>query len=300
MTGLPNNHRDFDLPIAGILHTDCPHYYRFSEPGESEEDFASRCAANLEKMILDEGPDTVAAFIAEPVMGAGGVIVPPATYFEKMQAVLKKYDALMIADEVICGFGRTGNTWGSQTFGITPDMMSMAKQLSSAYLPISAVMVSEPIYDAIVDESAKISVFAHGFTYSGHPVPAAVALETLKIYEERNLFDYVREIAPHFQEGLRRFSDHPRVGEVRGVGLMGALELVKDKDTKEAFDLGDGVGNAFVACAQENGLLTRAAVDSATFCPPMIISVDEIDEMFRRCAKTLDDLEGVLAERHLI
>ena len=300
LTGLPNNHRDFDLPIAGILHTDCPHHYRYAEPGESEEDFSSRCAANLEKMILDEGPETVAAFIAEPVMGAGGVIVPPATYFEKMQAVLKKYDVLMIVDEVICGFGRTGNTWGSQTFAITPDMMTMAKQLSSAYLPISAVMVSEPIYDAIVDESEKISVFAHGFTYSGHPVPAAVALETLKIYEERNIFEYVREIAPHFQEGLRRFADHPRVGEVRGVGLMGALELVKDKDTKEAFDPGDGVGNAFVACAQENGLLTRAAVDSATFSPPMIISVDEIDEMFRRCVKTLDDLEGVLAERHLI
>lgn len=300
LTGLPNNHRDFDLPIAGILHTDCPHYYRFGTPGESEEDFASRCAANLEKMILDEGPETVAAFIAEPVMGAGGVIVPPATYFEKVQAILKKYDILMIADEVICGFGRTGNTWGSQTFAITPDIMTMAKQLSSAFLPISAVMVSEPIYDAIVDESEKISVFAHGFTYSGHPVAAAVALETLKIYEERNLFEYVREIAPRFREGIERFADHPLVGEVRCVGLVGALELVKDKDTKEPFDPADGVGNAFVACAQENGLLTRAMVDSAAFCPPMIITEDEIDEMFHRCAKTLDDLEGVLAARHVI
>ena len=185
LTGLPNNHRDFDLPIKNIVHTDCPHHYRFARDGESEEAFATRCADNLEKLILEEGPDTVAAFFAEPIMGAGGVIVPPATYFEKVQAVVRKYDLLFLADEVICGFGRTGNMWGCQTFDLKPDMITVAKALSSAYLPISGLMVSEDIYQAMVTESDKIGIFAHGFTYSGHPVPAAVALEALRLYEER-------------------------------------------------------------------------------------------------------------------
>src|SRR5690606_37893296 len=176
LTGLPANHTDFDLPIANILHTDCPHHYRFAEPGETEVEFATRLAGNLERMILDEGPDTVAAFIAEPVMGAGGVLLPPATYFEEVQAVLAKYDVLFIADEVICGFGRTGNAWGSQTYDLRPDTISCAKALSSAYLPVGAVMINEPIYQAMLDESRKIGTFGHGYTYSGHPVGAAVAL----------------------------------------------------------------------------------------------------------------------------
>src|SRR5277367_6449499 len=179
LTGLPNNHRDFDLPIANILHIDCPHYYRYQEAGETEEQFASRLADNLEKLILTEGPDTIAAMIAEPVMGAGGVLVPPKTYFEKIQKVLKKYDILLIADEVICGFGRTGNMFGTETFGLKPDMMVVAKALSSAYLPISGVLMTDKIYQALVAESEKIGTFGHGYTYSAHPVPAAVALETL-------------------------------------------------------------------------------------------------------------------------
>ncbi|MDP6926964.1 MAG: aminotransferase, partial [Rhodospirillales bacterium] len=187
LTGLPNNQRDFDLPIERILHTDCPHFYRFGADSEREEEFATRCAENLENMILEEGPETVAAFFAEPVMGAGGVLVPPLTYFEKIQKVLKKYDILLLADEVICGFGRTGNMFGSETFGIKPDMITIAKALSSGYLPISALMISEDIFQLMVKESEKIGVFGHGFTYGGHPVPAAVALETLKIYEETDI-----------------------------------------------------------------------------------------------------------------
>jgi 4-aminobutyrate--pyruvate transaminase len=180
LTGLAANHRDFDLPLDGMLHTDCPHHYRCAHPGESEEAFASRLATNLEALILAEGPETVAAMFAEPVMGAGGVIVPPKDYFAKIQQVLKRYDVLLVADEVICGFGRTGDDWGSRTFALEPDILTCAKALSSGYVPISAVMISEPIWQAMVAESDKIGMFGHGFTYSGHPVAAAVALETLK------------------------------------------------------------------------------------------------------------------------
>ncbi|MDP6121834.1 MAG: aspartate aminotransferase family protein [Rhodospirillales bacterium] len=299
LTGLPNNHRDFDLPLPGILHTDCPHYYRFGEAGESEEDFANRCAANLEKMILDEAPETVAAFIAEPVMGGGGVIVPPATYFEKMQTVLKKYDVLMVADEVICGFGRTGNVWGCQTFGIEPDIMTMAKALTSAYLPMSAVMITDDIYQGLVDESEKIGTFAHGFTYSGHPVPAAVALETLKIYEERDILGHVRKVAPVFQDGLAQFADHPMVGEVRGIGLIGAIELVKNKETGEPFDPADGVGAYLMDRLVEHGLLSRVIGETMAFAPPLVVTPDEIGEMLGLFTRALDDTEAMARQRGL-
>lgn len=299
LTGLPTNHIDFDLPIANILHTDCPHHYRFGQEGESEEDFASRMAANLEKLILDEGPDTVAAFIAEPVQGAGGVIVPPATYFEKVQAVLKKYDVLFIADEVITGFGRTGNMFGTETFRLQPDIMTVAKQLSSAYLPIAAVLINDKIYQAIRDNSGRIGTFGHGFTYSGHPVSAAVALETLKIYEERDILSHVRALAPVFQAGLRRFADHPLVGEVRGIGLVGAIELVKDKATKEPFDPKQGVAMKTVSFAQEHGVILRAILDSIAFCPPLIATEAEIAEMFDRFGRALDDAAAWVQERGL-
>jgi 4-aminobutyrate---pyruvate transaminase len=289
LTGLPNNHRDFDLPIDNIRHADCPHHYRFAKPGESEEAFATRLADSLEAQILREDPETVAAFIAEPVMGAGGVIVPPKTYFEKIQAVLKKYDVLLIADEVICGFGRTGNMWGSETFGLKPDILTMAKALSSAYLPISATAISEELYQAFVAQSEKLGQFAHGFTYSGHPVCCAVAVETLKIYEERDIVAQVRKVAPRLQSGMRRFADHPLVGEVRGVGLIAAAELVRDKASKAPFDPKQAVGPLFAARAQEHGLIVRAMGDSIALCPPLIISGDEIDEMLRRFGQALDD-----------
>ncbi|MDJ0896680.1 MAG: aminotransferase, partial [Alphaproteobacteria bacterium] len=198
LTGLPMLHTDFDLPIAGILHTATPHHYREAWPGETEEEFASRLAGMLEAMIIEEGPDTVAAFIAEPIMGAGGVIVPPATYFPKIQAVCTKYDVLFIADEVICGFGRTGNVWGSQTFGIKPDLLSCAKQLSASYLPIAACLINEDVYQAMLDESRKVGTFGHGYTYSGHPVPAAVALKALELYETRGIYDHVKKVSPRF------------------------------------------------------------------------------------------------------
>jgi 4-aminobutyrate---pyruvate transaminase len=289
LSGLPRNHQDFDLPIANIRHSDCPHHYRYGKPGESEEAFASRVAESLDALIQREGPDTVAAFIAEPVQGAGGVIVPPETYFEKVQAVLKKHDVLLIADEVICGFARTGNMFGSETFGLKPDIMTMAKALSSSYQPISAVAIAEQIYDAFVRQSEKLGVFAHGYTYSAHPVCAAVALETLRIYEESKIVDHVRRIAPKFLDGVRRFSDHLLVGEVRGVGLMAGIELVKNKQTKESFDPKLGVGAAFMRHALERGMIVRAIGDTVALSPPLVITEAETADMLSRLEKTLED-----------
>ena len=288
LTGIPINHNGFDLPIANILHTDCPHHYRFGKTGESEEDFATRLADNLDRMIVAEGPDAVAAFIAEPVMGAGGVIVPPATYFGKIQAVLKKHDVLMIADEVICGFGRTGNFWGSQTFGIQPDILVCSKALSAGYLPISAILINETIYQGLVDESRKIGMFGHGFTQSGNPTCAAVALRNLELLEERNVLEHVRSVAPRFQSRLREFADHPLVGEARGIGLIGAVELVADKKSKASFDPAKKVGPFLTARAREQGLIFRFINEAAAFCPPLIIEETQIDEMIQRFALTLN------------
>ncbi len=291
LTGLPYNHRDFDLPIPNIGHVDCPHHYHFAEEGESEEDFASRLAANLEARILEEGPETVAAFIAEPIMGAGGVILPPKTYFQKIQPILKKYEILLIADEVICGFGRTGNMFGCDTFGIEPDMVTVAKALSSAYLPISALMVTDEIADAVSKNSGKIGTFGHGYTYSGHPAAVAVALETLAIYEERDIIGHVQEVGPHMQARLREFADHPLVGEVRGTGLIGAVEAVANKETRENFDASAGIGPKLMMAAQEHGVILRAAPgDTIAFSPPLIITKEEIDEMTARFGRALDDV----------
>ncbi len=290
LTGLPANHRDFDLPIPRILHAECPHHWRFAADGESEEAFATRLADSLEALILREGPETIAAMFAEPVMGAGGVIVPPATYFAKIQPILRRHDILLIADEVICGFGRTGEVWGSQTYGIRPDMITCAKALSSGYIPISALMISEAIWRAMLAESEKIGVFAHGFTYSGHPVAAVVALEALSIYEERNIVGHVRGVAPLLQEGLRRLQDHPLVGEARGVGLVGALELVEDKPSKAPYAATRGVGAYVSKRCEAHGLIVRViGGDIIALSPPLIIEAAEIEEMLARLERALED-----------
>jgi 4-aminobutyrate--pyruvate transaminase len=289
LTGLPVFHEDFDLPMARVLHTDCPHYWRNAEPGETEEEFATRLADSLEELIQREGPDTVAAFIAEPVMGAGGVLVPPRTYFEKSQAVLQRHDVAMIADEVICGFGRTGNWFGSQTFNIMPDSMTMAKAITSAYMPLGAITVSEPVYQALLDESRKLGVFAHGFTYSGHPVSCAVAVKTLEIYERMNIVRHVQNVSPVFQMRLKALDDHPLVGETRGVGLIGGVELVKNKATKESFDIRQGVGAKVVSLAEEEGLICRAVGgDSIAICPPLVIDGAEVNQLFDALGRALD------------
>jgi 4-aminobutyrate--pyruvate transaminase len=301
LTGLPNNHIDFDLPLPGILHTSCPHHYRFAEPGESEQDFSSRLAAELEEMILREGPDTVAAFIAEPVMGAGGAITPPEGYFEKINAILAKYDILFISDEVITGFGRTGEMFGTGTYGMAADSISLAKQITSAYFPLSAVMLNDKIYDVLVDQSRKIGVFGHGNTYAGHPVGCAIAVKTLEIYQRDKIVDHVKTVSPTFLRRLEKLIEHPLVGEARGVGLIGGVELVRDKQTKAQFEVKKGVGAKAVSFALQEGLITRAMGDRLAFCPPLIITEAEIEEMFDRCERALDKTldwakaEGLLA-----
>jgi len=292
LTGLAANHRAFDVPLPGFFHTMTPNYYGLGEPGESEEAFATRCADELEKLILAEGPDTVAAMWAEPVMGAGGVIVPPRGYFQKIQAVLRKYDVLLVADEVICGFWRTGNYWGSQTFGIEPDILVCAKALSSSYLPISAVMVNDRVFQGLATQSHEIGTFGHGFTYSGHPVAAAVAIETLKIYDETDIGGHVRQVGAHMQKELRRrFADHPLVGEVRGVGLIAAIELVADKASKAKFPLEAGISARWTKLNEAHGVITRAvAGEMLCFSPPLIITEAEVDEMLDRIGRALDEL----------
>ncbi len=300
LTGLAFAHDDFDLPIERILHADCPHHYRGAEPGESEEAFAARLAANLEQLILHEGPDTVAAFFAEPVMGAGGVIVPPVTYFDRVQPILKKYDILFVADEVICGFGRTGNMFGAQTFNLQPDIMTLAKALSAGYQPISANLLTGKLYDILLAQSDKLGIFGHGYTYSAHPVPAAVALETLKIYEERDIVGLVRRVGPRMLAGIHSYADHPLIGEARGIGLIGAVELVRDKATKQSFDPKAGIAAYLVRRAQHHGAILRNMPgDNVAFCPPLIINEAEIDEMIACFGKALDDTWSMVKEKGL-
>jgi len=295
VSGKPDMHADFGLPLPMMRHTECPYYYRGHEEGESEEDFATRMAKALDDLIVAEGPDTVAAFFAEPVMGAGGAVIPPRTYFEKIQAVLRKHDVLFVADEVICGFGRTGNWWGSDTFRLQPDMLTCAKALSAAYQPISAVLISEKVHQAMLAQSDKLGSFAHGYTHSGHPVTTAVALEVLKIYEELDINARSRRLGRRMLEGLQRFADHPLVGEVKGVGMIAGVELVKDKRTRAAFAPAGNAGTVADRIGRENGLVLRVIGDRLAFAPPLIISETEIDDMVARVGRTLDATHRELA-----
>ncbi|GAB2282494.1 Gamma aminobutyrate transaminase 3, chloroplastic [Dionaea muscipula] len=296
LSGLPALHQQFDLPAPFVLHTDCPHYWRYHLPGETEEEFATRLANNLENLILKQGPETIAAFIAEPVMGAGGVIVPPATYFEKIQAVVKKYDILFIADEVICAFGRLGEMFGCDKYKITPDLVSIAKALSSGYLPIGAVLVSPEVADVISSQSNKLGAFSHGFTYSGHPVSCAVALEALKIYKERNIVERVRSLTPQFQDGLKAFSESPIVGEIRGTGLILGTEFADNKSPTDPFPPEWGVGAYFGAQCQKHGMLVRVAGDNIMMCPPLTITKEELDELISSYGKAMKETEERVME----
>jgi 4-aminobutyrate--pyruvate transaminase len=276
LTGLPNNHRSFDLPLPQVLHTTSPHYRSQKKDGESEADFAKRCAQDLEDLILAEGPETIAAFFAEPVMGAGGVIVPPDGYWEAVQPVLEKYGILFVADEVICGFGRTGNMFGTETYNLQPDIMTLSKALSSSYQPISALLINDNVYQPIADESHKIGVLGHGYTGSGHPVAAAVALENLKIIEERDLVGNVRAMSPLFQKRLAGLAQNPLVVETRGIGLIGAAELHHEALADTPGALGARTNAVFL----EKGLISRNMLDAMAFCPPLIITENQINEMF--------------------
>ncbi len=299
LTGLPANHRSFDLPLDFVRFTDCPHYYLGAEAGESEEQYSARLAANLDALIEEEDPDTIAAMIAEPVMGAGGVIVPPKGYFEAIGKVLAKHGIALIADEVITGFGRTGAWFGSETFGLKPASMSVAKALSSAYLPISAMLLGGELAEAIEAESGKIGTLGHGFTYTGHPVAAAVALKTIELYQERDIIGHAARLAPQFQAHMQKLAEHPLVGEASGVGLIGGVELVADKKTKASFEASKAVALTVGAFAEAEGLIVRPLIgDRIALCPPLVIKPAEIDELFARFTRALDQgLDWVRREK---
>ena len=290
LTSLPVNNAHFDCPLEalGILRTDHAHYYHGAQNGETEEQFVDRITGNLEKMILEEGPETIAAFIAEPITGASGVIVPPKGYYEKVQAILNKYDIFFWADEVITGFGRTGNDFGSTTMGIKPDLMSFAKQMSSAYFPISAAVIRGDMYEAMIDQTAATGVFGHGYTYSGHPVGCAVALKVLEIYQRDNIFEKAAKTGEYMQQKMAAFKDHPLVGDIRGEGMIGAIELVANKDKHTPFATG-AVGGQIMKDCQDEGLIVRAvAGSSAAFCPPLVTTEAQIDEIFEKFGKALE------------
>jgi 4-aminobutyrate--pyruvate transaminase len=290
LTGLPANHSGFDLPLPYMKHTGCPHYYREGLPGESEEEFATRLAAELEQLILQEGPETVAAFIGEPVMGGGGVIIPPRTYWEKIQAVCHKYDLLIIADEVITGFGRLGKLFGSDVFGIEPDIMVLSKQLTSSYQPLAAVLLNKAVSAVIGRRSGELGIFGHGYTASGHPVATAVAIENLNIIEEKRLVENAARTGAVLQSALQELADHPLVGEVRGMGLMAGVELVADKTSRRPFDPRGSVGAAVYERAHDYGLILRCIQDTIAFCPPLIITPDEVRDMTGRFVDALNDV----------
>jgi 4-aminobutyrate---pyruvate transaminase len=300
LSGKPDMHAGFGLPFANFKHTEFPHYYRRHEPGESELEFSDRMAKALETLIEAEGPDTIAAFFAEPVMGAGGAILPPQGYFARVQEVLRKYNILFVADEVICGFARTGEMWGSQTFGIRPDMLTSAKALSAAMQPISAVLINDRIHEAMLAQSDKFGNFAHGFTYAGHPVAAAVALEVQKIYAEMDIVPRAKRLGAVLQATLGRLKGHPLVGDVRGVGLIFGMELMRDGGKRIAFDGALKVGARVEDAAMRHGLILRVVGDRLVFAPPLVIEASDIDQIGRRLEQALDDVahdlkrEGVL------
>ena len=280
MTGLPAQHKLFDLPANSFSHAMTPHFYREGLEGESEGDFVKRLTTNIEELINKEGADNIAAMIAEPLMGAGGVIVPPKGYFSSIQNILSKYNIPLIDDEVVCAFGRTGNMWGAETFDMKPSSITIAKALSAGFIPISAVIVPDHMYEPIKDASGDIGIFGHGYTYSGHPVACAVALKTLEIYERDNVFNHVNNISEYFQERAQRLLDLDYVGEVRGVGLICGIEMVSDKNTKSLFEPIWSAWKIIAKICQNNGLIVRAIGDVIALCPPLIISLEEIDELF--------------------
>jgi 4-aminobutyrate--pyruvate transaminase len=294
LSGKPDMHAGFGLPFAHFKHTEFPHYYRRHEEGETELEFSIRMAQALETLIKSEGPDTIAAFFAEPIMGAGGAILPPEGYFEKIQEVLRKYDILFVADEVICGFARTGEMWGSQTFAMRPDMLTSAKALSAAMQPISAVLINDRIHDAMLAQSDKFGNFAHGFTYAGHPVAAAVALEVQKIYAEMDIVARAKRLGPVLQSTLGALRSHPLVGDVRGIGLILGMELMRDGEKRIAFDSALKVGARVDAAATRHGLILRVVGDRLVFAPPLVIEAHEIEEIGERLQRALDDVAGDL------
>jgi L-2,4-diaminobutyrate transaminase len=295
LSGLPHMHRSFDLPLERFIHVDAPHYWRHAPEGLSELEYSALLAANLEERIVQEGPETVAAFIAEPIQGAAGVIPPPEGYFEAIVPILRKYDVLFIADEVICGFGRLGEWWGSDVYGLEPDLVSTAKGLTSGYIPMSACLISENVWEVLREGSSHYGPFAHGYTYSGHPVAAAAAMANLDIIEGEGLVQNAATVGAYLQKSLREaFADHPLVGEVRGTGLMAGVELVEDKETKKPHDPSLAVARRLHELLMEEGLICRAVFNTLTLSPPLILSNEDVDSIVEMFARGLEKLTAEL------
>jgi L-2,4-diaminobutyrate transaminase len=291
LTGIEAFHKAFDLPVPGVLHTSCPHFYRFAEAGEDEAAFTRRMVGDLAALIEREGPETIAAFIAEPIMGTGGAFLPPAGYFAQVQELLDEHDILFIADEVITGFGRTGEWFATGLYDLKPDIVTLAKGITSAYFPLSASVISERMWSVFRERSAETGPVMHGFTYSGHPVGGAVAMANLDIFERERLVENSAEIGAHFLARLReRLGDHPHVGEIRGQGLMLAVEFVADKKARGFFDHDLWVHRIVQRNAMAEGILVRALpyAEVISFSPPLCITRGEADEAIDRFARALD------------
>ena len=297
LTGLTRHHGMFNMPIDGVLHTTCPHHYRGAEPGTSERDFARKCADDLDALVEAEGPETVAAFIGEPIMGTGGIIPPPEGYWQEIQKVLAKHDMLLIADEVVCGFGRMGTGFGSQYYGMEPDLMTVAKGLTSAYVPLSGAIVSEKVFEVLREGTAKTGAFSHGYTYSGHALAAAAALANLDVLEREGLIDNAREVGAYLLERLHEtFDDHPMVGEVRGAGLLGAVEFVANRETRASFDPSLQMAQRLSDACLAEGLIARGmpAGDTLGFSPPLCITRDEVDRMLDMARAAVEKVTDAL------
>lgn len=278
LSGVRYAHEKFNLPLPGFLHVSTPHFSRHAHPGETEDNYSDRLIADIEKLIHEEGAHTIAAFFVEPVMAAGGIVIPPARYYEQLQILLKKHDILLVCDEVVTAFGRTGKMFGSTTMQLQPDLLVCAKALSSAYIPISALMICSRVYEAIERQSGELGLFGLTMTYSGHPVASAVALETLKIYDELHIVDHVQQVGPSLVSGLMNLRSHSLVKEVRGIGLLAGVELAPNYGAKCA------------RIAEEEGLIVRAIGDTIAFCPPLIISELEVQELLKRFTNALNRL----------
>lgn len=297
MTGLPFYHTAFDMPCGPILHTTNPHHYFEAENGMSEAEFSKKCASDLEKMIQDEGPETVAAFIGEPMLGTGGIIPPPENYWQEIQTVLDKYDVLLIADEVICGFGRTGANFGSHLYGMKPDLITIAKGLTSAYLPLSGAIVGDKVWEVLKQGSTKFGPFSHGYTYTAHPLCAAAGVANLQVIKDLKLVDNARDTGAYFHAELAKaFGQHPIVGEVRGQGLLGALEFVADKNQKRRFDPDLKVGAQISAAVLSRGIIARAMPhgDILGFAPPLVTTKEDIDHIVEQVLGAVNDVTNKL------
>ena len=295
LTGLPVFHQAFDLPLGSVRHTSTPHHYWHHQEGEDEPAFSRRCAAELDALIRAEGPETVAAFIAEPVLGTGGLIPPPDGYWQAIQPVLDEHDMLLIADEVVCGFGRLGTRFGCHKYAIRPDLVTVAKGLTSAYLPLSGAIVGERVWQVLEQGSAKFGAFGHGYTYSAHPLCAAAALANLDILERENVTRNAETTGAHLQQAFRKaFADHPNVGEVRGVGLLAAIEFVADRKTRRRFDPAEKIGARLAAACAGHGLIARAMPhgDILGYAPPLVITPAQVDEMVDATDRAIREVLG--------